>query len=120
LKDRYIAPIKANFLQYAQTIEKTLGEKAEMDENFNITFERGGEWRSDRHLSAGQRSVCSLCFRIALVNNMYTEEKPFLIMDDPFVNLDATHLEKTLQAVKALSKDNQILYFSCHASRKIS
>lgn len=119
LKDRYIAPIKANFLQYAQTIEKTLGEKAEMDENFNITFERGGEWRSDRHLSAGQRSVCSLCFRIALVNNMYTEEKPFLIMDDPFVNLDATHMEKTLQAVKALSKDNQILYFSCHASRKI-
>lgn len=120
LKDRYIAPIKNNFLYYAEMIEKTLGEKAEMDEDFNITFMRGGELRSDKHLSAGQRSVCSLCFRLALVNNMYPGEKPFIIMDDPFVNLDEEHMAKTVNAVKALSRDNQIIYFCCHDSRKIA
>lgn len=120
LKDRYIAPIKTNFLQYADMIENTLGEKVNMDENFNLTFERGGEARSDKHLSAGQRSVCSLCFRLALINNMYTEEKPFLIMDDPFINLDAGHMAKTINAVKALSENNQIIYFCCHDSRKIA
>ncbi len=120
LKDRYIAPIKNNFLYYADIIESSLGEKMEMDENFNITFERGGEARSDKHLSAGQRSICSLCFRLALVNNMYEKEKPFIIMDDPFVNLDAEHIIKTIDTVKALAKDNQIIYFCCHDSRKIS
>ena len=28
------------------------------------------------------------CLRLALVDVMYREEKPFLVLDDPFVNLD--------------------------------
>lgn len=90
-----------------------------MDQNFNILFERNGENRSDRHLSAGQRSVCALCFRLALVNNMYENEKPFIIMDDPFVHLDENHMEKTRKTMKELSRENQIIYFSCHNSRKL-
>ncbi len=119
MKDKYIAPIRDNFLYYANQIETSLGEKISMDPDFNIMFERGGENRSDRHLSAGQRSICALCFRLALVNNMYENEKPFIIMDDPFVHLDEKHMDKTRHTVKELSKDNQIIYFSCHNSRKI-
>ncbi|PWM24467.1 MAG: hypothetical protein DBX40_06680 [Clostridiales bacterium] len=119
MKDKYIAPIRDNFLYFADKIETTLGEKICMDQNFNILFERNGENRSDRHLSAGQRSVCALCFRLALVNNMYENEKPFIVMDDPFVHLDENHMEKTRKTMKELSRDNQIIYFSCHNSRKL-
>lgn len=119
LKDAYIAPIRDNFLQYSGAIENALGEKISMDGDFRITFERSGENRSDKHLSAGQRSVCSLCFRLALVDNMYKDEQPFIVMDDPFVHLDAEHMEKTLATVKALSARKQIVYFCCHESRKI-
>lgn len=120
MKDKYIAPIRDNFLHFANKIESALGEKISMDQNFNIMFERGGENRSDRHLSAGQRSVCALCFRLALVNNMYENEKPFIIMDDPFVHLDENHMERTRKTVKELSRENQIIYFSCHGSRKLT
>ena len=100
-------------------IESALGEKVSLDRNFGITFERGGETRSDRHLSAGQRSICALCMRIALIDNMFGGEKPFIIMDDPFVNLDGKHMQKTADAVKKIAKDRQIIYFCCHESRKI-
>ena len=119
MKDKYIAPIRDNFLYFADKIEATLGERISMDQNFNILFERNGENRRDRHLSAGQRSVCALCFRLALVNNMYENEKPFIIMDDPFVHLDENHMEKTRKTMKELSRENQIIYFSCHNSRKL-
>ena len=36
------------------------------------------------------------------------QEKPFLILDDPFVSLDGQHLEKVKTLLKKLSKKMQI------------
>lgn len=118
LKDKYISPIKERFCTYSEAIERAVGEKVTMDKDFRITFERGGENRKDRHLSAGERSICALCFRLALIDNMYETEQPFIIMDDPFVHLDAAHMERTGRVLRELAKDRQILYFCCHESRK--
>ncbi len=118
LKERYISPVKDRFLAYATPIEHALGERMRMDGNFGITFERGGESRSDRHLSAGQRSICALCYRLALIDNMYENDMPFILMDDPFVHLDAENLENTLALVREISASRQILYFTCHESRR--
>ena len=119
LKSRYVAPIKDKFETYSRALEKTLGEKISMGENFRISFERAGEYRSDGHLSAGQRAVCMLCFRLALVDNVFEGEKPFIIMDDPFVSLDEAHMQKVRGLMKSLSADKQIIYFCCHESRAI-
>ena len=119
LKDKYVAPVRKTYLKYADAIESMLGEKVSMDAEFRISFERGGQQRADRHLSAGQRSVCALCFRLALMENMYGAEKPFLVLDDPFAELDETHFAKTAKTLAALAKDVQIIYFCCHASRKV-
>ncbi len=120
LKERYIAPIKQRFSYYAEAIERVLDEKVRMDPDFHIVFERGGEERSERHLSAGERSICALCLRLALIDNMYENERPFIVMDDPFVHLDAEHLKRTLALVQELAKEKQIVYFCCHESRQIS
>ena len=119
LKDKYITPVKEKFCAYSGAIEKAIGEKVTMDKDFQITFERGGENRKDRHLSAGERSICALCFRLALIDNMYETEQPFIIMDDPFVHLDAAHMEKTGRVLRELAKNRQILYFCCHDSRRV-
>ena len=120
LKNKYVAPIKEKFLYYSAAIERALGEKVSMDKDFRVSFERNGENRSDKHLSAGQRSICSLCLRLALVDNMYEGEKPFIVMDDPFVNLDAEHMQKTARLVQELAADKQIVYFCCHESRNLT
>ncbi len=119
LRDKYVRPIKDEFLRYAALLERTLGEKVVMTKDFELHFERNGVERSEKHLSAGQRSVCALCFRLALIKNMYREQLPFLILDDPFVALDEGHLEKVSVLLKELSKDMQMIYFTCHESRKI-
>lgn len=119
LKDRYVAPIKDKFSHYAEALERVLDEKVTMDSDYRVKFERGGEERSDRHLSAGERSICALCLRLALIDNMYETEQPFIVMDDPFVHLDAVHLARMATLLKTLAKDRQILYFCCHESRSM-
>ena len=120
LTEKYIAPVKDGFLKYSELLEKSLGEKITMDKDFRISFERGGENRSDKHLSAGQRAICMLCFRLALIDNMYEGEKPFIIMDDPFVALDSEHMKSAAELMKLLSADKQIIYFCCHDSRAVA
>ena len=117
LKDRYVKPILDDFLGYASLLEKTLGEKVVMTKNLEIKFERNGKERSEKHLSAGQRSICALCFRLALIKNMYEDNTPFLVLDDPFTALDKEHMAKVQEILNALSKDVQMVYFTCHESR---
>ncbi len=119
LKDKYVKPVRDKFIDYSALLEKTLGEKITMNRDFEISFERSGKERSEKHLSAGQRTICAFCFRLALIWNMYETEKPFLILDDPFVSLDGEHLEKVKTLLCELSKKMQLIYFTCHNSRSI-
>ena len=119
LKDRYIDPVKNSYITYASALEEALGEKIEMDREYHIMFEKNGEYRSEKHLSAGQLCMCALCFRLALTDNMFKGEKPFVIMDDPFADLDREHMQKAAELVKKLAADRQIIYFCCHDSRII-
>lgn len=119
LKDKYVKPIKDKFLYYSSLLEKALDEKITMDANFEIRYERNGKERSEKHLSSGQRSICALCFRLALIDNMYAEEKPFLILDDPFASLDEEHIDRVKILLAELSKRLQIIYLVCHGSRAL-
>lgn len=119
LRNRYVAPVREEFLRWAGRIEAAIGERMVMDTEYRVLFERGGVLRTDRFLSAGQRDICSLCLRLALLANIYPDEKPFLILDDPFVKLDAPHMERTAEVLRTVAEDYQILYFCCHESRII-
>lgn len=119
LKDRFVKPVKDEFVRYAQLLERALGERVVMDKSFSISFERDGRQRTDRHLSSGQRSLCALCFRLALIKNMYSSQSPFLILDDPFVHLDGEHLGRAKRLLTELSSEMQIIYFTCHDSRAL-
>ncbi len=119
LKDKYVKPVKDEFLRYAKVIEGALGERVIITKDFDLHFERNGVERSEKHLSSGQRSICALCFRLALIENMYEGKLPFLILDDPFLALDEGHIVKVKEVLQALSKEMQLIYFSCHSSRTL-
>ena len=61
--------------------------------------------------------MIGICMRFALLDVMYKQEKPMIIMDDPFVNLDANHLEGAKEFLKSVAGEYQILYFTCHEDR---
>ncbi|MGN0817520.1 MAG: AAA family ATPase [Candidatus Coproplasma sp.] len=119
LNEEYVSPIKREFTKLAKVMEKVADVKVVMGKDFALSFESGGELRSADYLSAGQRAAWSLCFRLALIDNMYADEKPFIIMDDPFADLDEDGLAKAKNLLSELSKDRQFIYFCCHESRRM-
>ncbi len=119
LQDKFIEPIKNNFVKYALELEEALGEKISMNPDLEIQLEHNGILRSEKHLSSGQKSICAFCFRLALIDNMYINDKPFLILDDPFTSLDEKHLNKIRKLIANIAKDMQTIYFTCHNSRLI-
>ena len=60
-----------------------------------------------------------VCLRLSLIEAMFEKEKPFLVLDDPFVALDDKNLKSALELLKQASKEFQIVYLTCHESRKL-
>ena len=118
LKRRYISPVENQFKKYSQNLENVLGEEIEMDTDFNVSFIRDGKRSGAEYLSSGEMTLCALSYRLAITDNIFEgKEKPFLILDDIFADLDETHINMAKKFMENLSQNKQILYFTCHSSR---
>lgn len=118
LKRRYISPVENQFKKYSQSLENALGEEIEMDTDFNVSFIRDGKRSGAEYLSSGEMTLCALAYRLAITDNIFEgKEKPFLILDDIFAELDETHIHMAKKFMESLSQNEQILYFTCHSSR---
>ncbi|SEF61815.1 DNA repair exonuclease SbcCD ATPase subunit [Butyrivibrio sp. Su6] len=113
---KYMDDIKDSFEKYHNIISDS-DEKYELDANLNIQLKEKGSLHELAYLSEGYKDLVGLCRRMAMVDAMYDQEKPFLIFDDPFVNLDESRLAGAMNFLDDLAKDYQIVYFACHQSR---
>ena len=114
---RYLGPIENGFGKYYSLLTGDDEKNWMVDANIEVHMKEQGEMREAKWLSAGYQDLLGICMRLALVDAMYPEEKPFLILDDPFVNLDEDKLERGEELLRKISGEYQILYFTCHASR---
>ncbi len=87
----------------------------DMDLNPKVIVQ--GSIKDGDFLSAGYQDLAALCSRFALIDVLYPGEKPPVILDDPFSNLDANKMKRALELLKKDAKDRQILYLTCHESR---
>ena len=115
----YVSPIRARFLSYGKKLLDIIGESFSMDADLNLYFEEGGERRTEKHLSQGQHAAVALAMRLAISDVLFGDDTPFIILDDPFTSLDEKHFARIAKLIKGLSKDTQIVYFTCHNSRAI-
>ncbi len=113
---KYRDRIQASFLQYYQMIAQDDREYI-VDANLQIKALADGGIREVGFLSRGYRDLIGVCYRLALIDAMYSEEGPFLILDDPFVNLDDQKLELAMDFLDRISEKYQILYFTCQHGR---
>lgn len=117
LTARYAAPIYASFDTYYKMISGGGSQRFHIDANTNVTVDELGKQRETAAFSSGCRDLIGICLRIALVDAMYQEEAPVLIMDDPFANLDDRKLNACRGFLEKLGEKYQIIYFTCSASR---
>ena len=90
-----------------------------LDINFNVRIEENGKAHVAEGYSTGYCDMIDFCMRLALVDTLFEKERPFLILDDPFVNLDADRLEKALELLHVMAANKQIVYFVSHPIRAV-
>ena len=116
---KYRSPLMSSFSRFYELLTGQEDNGFRMDSNLQLTIQEYGIQRETRYYSEGWKDLIGICMRMALVDVMYRKEKPFLIMDDPFVNLDHTKTRDALEFLKTLGEEYQVLYFTCHESRKL-
>ena len=118
MTNKYTGPIRDGFAGYYETVANTGSEDFHLDSSINVTKEEAGMQRNIGCLSRGQQDLVYLCMRLALVDAMYKEEKPFIVLDDPFTNLDSDKQSRGRQLLEEVAGKYQVIYFTCHESRK--
>lgn len=117
LSGRYMMVLKESFKKYVNTVYgEDVGEFM-LDNDLNLNLNREGKGRSKEVFSEGYRDMLDICMRLALIDSLYNGEKPMLILDDPFVNLDDNRVDNALSMLDELAKERQIIYLTCHSSR---
>lgn len=114
---KYMGPISNSFGKYYYMLTGDNRGEWMMDVNMNLQIREYGELRDTHYLSAGYQDLIGVCMRLALVDAMYKEEKPFLVLDDPFMNLDQEKVERGNKFLVSVAKEYQVIYFTCHDSR---
>ena len=114
---RYMNPFMRSFGKYYSMLTGESAESIRTDADFSITVLDGGLPRDPALLSEGTRDLIILCRRMAMIDAMYPGEKPFLVLDDPFSNLDDERVKGGLRFLHSASSEYQILYLTCHQSR---
>ena len=118
ITNKYATPILESFSKYYEMISSDGAENFLIDANTNITVTEQGKQRETNTLSSGYRDLIGICLRVALVDAMYKEESPVLIMDDPFTNLDDEKMNAAKKFLEYIAEKYQIIYFTCSASRR--
>ena len=116
LKIKYREPLQNSLKKYYDYISDVQKE-IKIDIDLGVSIEENGSEKSIEYYSKGYQNLFEICKRFALTDVLFTGEKPFIILDDPFYNLDDKKLKSALKLVEKLSNDYQIIYLVCHDSR---
>lgn len=117
LANSYVGRVEQGFVRYADAL---LGEKighVMLDRELHLFIDEQGAARDAASFSAGTVDGVMLCMRLALVDALFRKEQPFLLLDDPFVNLDDEATCRALSMLRELAKQRQVVYLTCNTAR---
>lgn len=119
LTAKYLSKTKAAFDKYISLVGNGNSEEFHMDTSFSVKKNERGLLKDAEAYSRGQRDLYALAARFALVESLYEDERPFVILDDPFAYFDDDTLARSKKTLKTLAKDRQIIYLTCSEARNI-
>ena len=117
LEARCLGGIRGRISAYTdRLLGKRFGE-VRLNSDLALAFSEGGEGHGTEFFSTGLRAIGDICLRLALTDELYPNDPPPLILDDPFMALDEKNLAEAISLLSELADTRQILYLTCHASR---
>ena len=119
LSASYLGGVQGHFARYLNRLTGEETAHIAVNTDLEVQLERAGSARALPHFSAGQADAVHLCMRLALSDALFEEGTAFMILDDPFVNLDDHHTAQALELLRELAHDRQIVYLVCNSSRSL-
>lgn len=121
LQARYIDTLENSFYKYLKLFDIKDENNYKIDVNLKVSIEKYGQLFESDYLSAGYKDLIAFVIRLSLIDAIYKEsDRPVIILDDCFVNLDEDKIIEAKKILKEISKKYQIIYFTCHNSRQIA
>ena len=129
---KYLNPVKKNFDHYYKVLSSVefsfddlssnvqYADNISMDTDMTLLVMDEGRERETDYMSDGIKSLMGLALRFALCDAIFKNEKPFILLDDPFTDLDDDNLLRAKRLVKDMAKDYQVIYLSCSKVRGLS
>ena len=89
--------------------------EADNDLNLRVFSQEKGDWATPNsgELSRGTVDQLYLAARLALLDLIYRDTKPPLLLDDPFVKFDPDRREQAIGLCKEIAREHQVLLFTC-------
>lgn len=112
----YMQDMIKNFDEYMKLIDNS-EMLTNIDIKLDVKVDVNGSQKEIKYFSAGYKDLVYICMRFSLIQTLFKNEAPFVVLDDPFVNLDEEKTKKALKVISAISQKYQIIYFVCNSSR---
>jgi DNA repair exonuclease SbcCD ATPase subunit len=111
---RYLKELQQGLLTYLSEMEPDTSMAPSLDVKLKVKLREAGAARELDYFSAGWQDLIQIAERFAIVDALYEEEQPVLILDDPFVNLDNEKQQRAMTLLEKLAQKWQMIYFTCH------
>ncbi len=102
---------------YFSRITQKRYDKVEADDDLNLRVfsQEKGDWATPDggELSRGTVDQLYLAARLALLDLIYRDAKPPLLLDDPFVKFDPDRRRQAVALCKEIAREHQVLLFTC-------
>jgi uncharacterized protein YhaN len=115
---KYLSPITTSMSKYLNKLSSNSNLTLGVDTDLNLLVVENTISHDLEYYSRGYKDLFDLCFRFAIIDTIFKTNAPFVILDDPFVNIDDNKLESIISSLKELSREYQIIYMTCSNSRK--
>lgn len=113
---RYLDKTKER-LEYYRGLLGDIPRDVNIDTDFTLTKNERGAARVKESYSRGIKELEALALQLSLCDSLYDRDMPFLVLDDPFISFDDDKCEMGKRMLAEMSRDRQILYFTCSKSR---
>lgn len=117
LCSKYLKPLTDNFNKHATKITNGSIAPVNINTNLDIYLVENSKNISIEYYSKGFKNIVDICLRLAFIDTLFLKTKPFIILDDPFINLDNKKVVNMVNVIKEISKEYQIIYLVCNDSR---
>ncbi len=118
VSSRFVEPANVALQEILQKFE-IRNRQFVIDNNFDVKEISLSGIKEKEYSSQGYQDILSFCTRIYLLKEIYKNERPFVVLDDTFVNLDDENMKKAGEFLKELANEYQIIYLCCNSRCKI-